>query len=138
MTGKKFIEDRHQNKNYPQIINYRCINYRKYENKRKSLFCNALVKRKKEKKFIDYNLEKMNSVVCETLSNINKKEEINLIGNYNDFINKCFKFLDSTEIYNKQEFTIKLQNIYNENKYNFRLKENTIKNIIGRCKSNSL
>ena len=46
--------------------------------------------------------------------------------------------MDSTEIYNKKEFTINLQNIYNENKYNFRLKDNTIKNIIGRWKSNSL
>ena len=136
--GKKFTEDRHQNKNYPQIINYRCINYRKFENKRKALFCNALVKRKEEKKIIYYTLEKMHSEDCETLSNINKKEEINLIGNYNDFLNKCFNYLDSTEIYNKKEFTIKLQNIYNENKYNFRLKENTIKNIIGRWKSNSL
>ena len=33
---------------------------------------------------------------------------------------------------------MKLQNIYNENNYNFRLKENTIKNIIGRWKQNSL
>ena len=31
-----------------------------------------------------------------------------------------------------------LQNIYNENKYSFKLKENTIKNIIGRWKANSL
>ena len=49
-------------------------------------------------------------------------------------MNKRFKYLDSTEIYNKKEFKINLQNIYNENKYNFRLKENTIKNIIGRRK----
>ena len=80
----------------------------------------------------------MHSEDCETLSNIKTKEEINLIGNYNDFLNKCFNYLDSMEIYNKKEFSIKLQNIYNENKYNFRLKENTIKNIIGRWKSNSL
>ena len=31
--------------------------------------------------------------------------------------------MDSVEEYNKQELTIKLQNIYNENKYNFSLKE---------------
>ena len=31
-----------------------------------------------------------------------------------------------------------MQNIYNENKYIFKLKENTIKNIIGRWKANSL
>ena len=61
-----------------------------------------------------------------------------MIGNYNDYINKCFKYLDGTEDYNKKEFTINLQNIYNENKYDFRLKENTIKNIISRWKTNSL
>ena len=33
---------------------------------------------------------------------------------------------------------MKLQNIYNENNYKFALKENTIKNIIGRWKQNSL
>ena len=71
-------------------------------------------------------------------SQYQKKNETNLIGNYNDYINKCFKYLDSTEHYNKKEFTIKLQNIYNENKYDFRLKENTIKNIISRWKTNSL
>ena len=43
-----------------------------------------------------------------------------------------------TEEYNKKEFTCKLQNIFNEIKYDFLLKENTIKNIIGRWKKNSL
>ena len=61
-----------------------------------------MVKRKEEKKIIYYTLEKMHSADCETLSNINKKEEINLIGNYNDFLNKCFNYLDFTEIYNKK------------------------------------
>ncbi len=53
-------------------------------------------------------------------------------------MNKCYKYLDSVEEYNKKDFTINLQNIYNENHYNFQLKENTIKNIIGRWKSNTL
>ena len=69
---------------------------------------------------------------------VNIKNETNLIGNYKDFINKCFAFLDSTETYNKKEYTLALQNIYNENKYNFLLKENTIKNIIGIMKNNSI
>ena len=54
---KIFTEDSHQNKNFPQIINYRCINYREFENKRKALFCNALVGRKEEKKIIYYTRE---------------------------------------------------------------------------------
>ena len=58
----------------------------------------------------------------------------NLIGNYNDYINKCNQYLDSTEDYNKTEMRVKLQEIYNSNNYNFTLKENTIKNIIGRWK----
>ena len=136
--GKKFVKDRHQNNDYPKIINYRCIYYRKNESKRQSLFCNALVKRKEGKNFVYFILDKQHSKECDSLSTVKKKEDTNLIGNYNDFINKCFKYLDSTEFYNKKEFTINLQNIYNENKYNFRLKENTIKNIIGRWKSNSL
>ena len=36
-------------KDYPKIINYRCINYRKNENKGDSQFCNALEKKKRKK-----------------------------------------------------------------------------------------
>lgn len=72
------------------------------------------------------------------MQEIEIKTNINLIGSYNDFINKCMNYLDSTEYYNKKEITTKLQEIYNENKYNFKLKENAIKNIIGRWKNNSL
>ena len=53
----------------------------------------------------------------------------------------CFLLdpIDGTKNFDKgKDFTINLQNIYNENHYNFQLKENTIKNIIGRWKSNSL
>ena len=46
--------------------------------------------------------------------------------------------MDSTDYYNNKKFKLKLQEIYNENQYNFRLKENTIKNIIGRWKAISL
>ena len=51
---------------------------------------------------------------------------------------KCNFYLDSQEIYKRKDFTAKLQEIYNENKYNFNLKENTIKNIISRWKTISL
>ena len=47
-------------------------------------------------------------------------------------------YLNSTDYYDRKEFTTKLQEIYNENKYDFKLKENTIKNIIGRWKLTSL
>lgn len=87
---------------------------------------------------IHHSLEKSHYKECLELLTIIKKTETNLIGNYNDYLNKCFKYLDTTEEYNKKDFTLKLQNIYNENKYNFHLKENTIKNIIGRWKNNSL
>ena len=82
-------------------------------------------------------MEKNHSEECINL--ITKNIEVpKIINNYNDYISKCFNYLDSTENYNKSEFTLKLQNIYNENNYNFMLKENTIKNIIGRWKQNSL
>ena len=69
---------------------------------------------------------------------IKKDNESDVILHYNDFILKCNSYLDSQEIYNRKDFTAKLQEIYNENKYNFNLKENTIKNIISRWKTNSL
>ena len=119
-------------------MNYRCINYRKNEKTRTSLFCNALLKRKEGKKSIYYTLEKFYSKECLELITNNIKIETSLIGTYNNYINRCFKYLDSTEEYNKKEFKTALQNIYNENKYSFKLKENTIKNIIGRWKANSL
>ena len=136
--GYEFYEDSHRPNNYPKTINYRCSNYRKNQRTRTSQFCNALLKRKTEKNTIYFVLEKPHSVECLECHTKNKKIETNLIGNYNDYINKCFKYLDSTEEYNKKDFKLKLQNIYNENKYDFRLKENTIKNIIGRWKNNSL
>ena len=67
-----------------------------------------------------------------------KKIETKLICKYNDYINKCFKHLDNPEENIKKEFTIIILNIYKGKKYNFRLKENTIKNIISRRKTNSL
>ena len=136
--GHVFNKDTHKPSQYQKIINYRCVNYRKNERRRSTQFCNALLKRKEENKMIYYSLEKSHSKECLELLTIIKKTETNLIGNYNDYLNKCFKYLDTTEEYNKKDFTLKLQNIYNENKYNFHLKENTIKNIIGRWKNNSL
>ena len=47
--GKLFIEERHKNKEYPNVITYRCKNQRKNERQIHSYFCNAIVKRKKTK-----------------------------------------------------------------------------------------
>ena len=88
--GKIFLVDRHQTTKYPEIINYRCKNYRKQERNRKELFCNAILKRKKEKNKIYYILEKEHSKECFELNIHLQKIDTNIIGNYNDFINKCF------------------------------------------------
>ena len=82
-------------------------------------------------------MEKDHSEECHNIIT-RKKDAPKIISDYNDYITKCFTYLDSTENYNKREFTMELQNIYNENNYKFALKENTIKNIIGRWKQNSL
>jgi len=37
--------------------------------------------------------------------------------------------MDSSELYNKKEIRLKLLAIYNKEKYNFKLKDNTIDNI---------
>ena len=130
-SGKLFIEERHKTKDYPKTIIYRCKNQRKNERQIHCYFCNAIIKRKNEKDECIYIMEKNHSEECINL--ITKKIEVpKIINNYNDYISKCFNYLDSTENYNKSEFTLKLQNIYNENIYNFMQKENTIKDIIGR------
>ena len=125
-------------KSYPAIINYRCKNHRKFENHKGSNFCNAVLKRKTKNNETTYELKKPHSEECVSFLINNFEKQSYTIFNYKDYIDKCNKFLDSTEEYNRQEFTIKLQNIYNENKYNFSLKENTIKNIIDNWKKNSL
>ena len=78
--------------------------------------------------------DKEHSKECIESSKITHLNNINIIGNYNEFINECINYLDSTEEYNKKLLTIKLQEIYNNKKYNFKLKENTLKNIIGKWK----
>ena len=47
--GRLFVKDRHQSKVNTDIINYRCKNYRKFENQKIGSFCKALVKRKNSK-----------------------------------------------------------------------------------------
>ena len=136
--GKLFIKDRHNLKNYPININYRCKNYRKYEYSIGRNFCNAIVKRTILAEEIRYNLTQKHSDDCVKIIVNEIKNDTHIIESYKDYIDKCKKYLDSTEVYNKQEFTVALQNIYNENKYNFLLKENTIKNIIGSWKKDSL
>ena len=133
-----FIKERHQPKAYPKIINYRCKNQRKNEHILGANFCNALLKRKNDKKKCYYILEKEHSKECIELNKKNYINHINVIGNYNEFINNCINYLDSTEEYNKKELIMKLLEIYNNNKYNFKLKENVLKNIIGKWKSFSL
>ena len=45
-------------------------------------------------------MEKQHSEKCNNLQ-VKKIEGPKIINNYQDFINKCFSYLDSTEIYNK-------------------------------------
>ena len=103
-----------------------------------SNFCNALIKRKQDKEKCYYIKDKEHSKECIESSTITHLNNINIIGKYNEFINECINYLDSTEDYNKKLLTMKLQEIYNNKKYNFKLKENTLKNIIGKWKKNSL
>ena len=138
LNGRLFVKDRHQSKLNSGIINYRCKNYRKFENQKIGRFCKALVKRKKIKDIIIYDLENNHSKLCNDLLVNSIKNNSSIINDYKSFIKKCNNFMDQSEIYNKKEFTIALQNIYNINKYNFLLKPNTIKNIIGNWKSKSL
>ena len=136
--GKLFKKDRHQLNSYPKIVKYRCKNYRKKERNLNNTFCPALLKRKLDKNNYYYILETNHSTDCLETEITKLKIKTNLIGHYNEYIDKCMSYLNGTDYYDRKEFTTKLQEIYNENKYDFKLKENTIKNIIGRWKLTSL
>ena len=75
---------------------------------------------------------------CKKFNIIHKNYEDNTIHNYEEFVKQCRTFMDSSEFYNKKEFRVKLLDIYNKEKCNFKLKENTIDNIINNWKSNSI
>ena len=74
--GHVFNKDTHKPSQYPKIINYRCVNYRKNERQRSTQFCNALLKRKEENKMIYYSLEKSHSKECLELLTIIKKQKL--------------------------------------------------------------
>ena len=62
------------------------------------MFCNTLVKRYSRKDIIYFIMDKKHSQECYKLTEIEKKNETNLIENYNNFIQKCFNYLDSIEM----------------------------------------
>ena len=72
-NGKLFKEDRRQSSNYPDIINYRCKNYRNKECNLKTNFWNPILKRKKGKSYFYYNLGKTHSKSCQELVEMTKK-----------------------------------------------------------------
>ena len=97
-----FYLDCHKHSDCPQTINYRCLNYRKDRRNRTTQFYNVLLKRKEEGKIIYYKLEKNHFIESKELNTENKKIETNIMENYNDYFNKCFNYLDSTEEYKKK------------------------------------
>ena len=54
-----------------------------------------------------FRLENLRSKVCEDLYIVEIKNKSDLIRNYNDYIKKCFSYLDSTKMYNEKEFSNK-------------------------------
>ena len=102
---------------------------KKNEHLKDSYFCNALIKRIKDNKKYYFKLVKKHSEECINLV-VNKiKNDSNIIGNYNMFIEKCQDYLNKQEIYDKKLFNENLLKIYNEGKYNFKLRDYTISTI---------
>ena len=103
--GKLFIFDEKQPKNYPDIINYRCKNIRKYEYRISGFFCRAMVKRKKNIKNIIYELSYKHSEECIKLIYNDVVKSSNIIKNFTDFVSSCYQLLDTKENYNKAELS---------------------------------
>ena len=133
-----FVKDPKNLKSYPNKINYRCKLYRKNNHKLDGFCCHSIVKRIVNKENITYEMIRDHNEECKKFNIIHKNYEDNTIHNYEEFVKQCRTFMDSSEFYNKKEFRVKLLDIYNKEKYNFKLKENTIDNIINNWKSNSI
>ena len=73
-------------------------------------------KEKKIKDIIIYELQNYHSKLCIILIVNSIKNNSSIIANYKLFIEKCSIYMEQSEIYNKKEFNIALQNIYNKNK----------------------
>ena len=72
-----------------------------------------------------------------SLKNKNISED-NIIKNYEDYIEVCYEYLNKTTFYSKKEYKIKLLELYNEKKYNFKLNSSTIDNIINKWKNTNI
>jgi len=57
------------------------------------------------KRWKKYNLTQKQSNDCIKIIINEIKNDSNIIENYKDYIDRCNKYLDSIEVYNKQEFT---------------------------------
>ena len=81
-----------------------------------------------KKKYYIYQLYQNHSDKWDDLykSIVNKREKIKLLDDYSSYEFKCFKYLNRIEYYNKKEIEMKLRDIYNNNKFSFLLKNNTI------------
>ena len=135
-----FILDKKQAKNYPNVLNYKCKNFIKYEYKNKGFFWHAIVKRKKIAKTIIYDLTNKHSEECIKLMLNEVVNTTNIIKIFTEFISSSYQILDTKDTYNKYELIAELKDKYNDKKdeYNFKLKSNTISNIISRWKSQNL
>ena len=76
-----------------ETLTYFCGNRRKYEYKKEGLFCKAIINKKRYVNTIAYELKKTHSNECNKLynSNINIKNNKEIINNYNDY-NIIIKF----------------------------------------------
>jgi len=98
-----YIKDIYQYNKKAEYINYRCKNFRKNQYKTNNYFCYSMVKRLSKENFIYYKLTKIHSSQCKAL----KKDELIIendhIKNYEEFVNKCFEYLDKIEIFKKKK-----------------------------------
>ena len=103
-NGRLFVKDRHQSKLNSDKINYRCKNYRKFENQKNGSFCTALVKRIKLKDKITFDLENNHSKICNDLTLNKIINNSHIISDYKSFIEKCKNYIDNSDIFNKKDF----------------------------------
>ena len=136
----RYIKKEYQKGN---IIQFRCKNHRKDERARRGMgnFCNAEIileinnqNNNNEQKF---KFIKDHSLDCKNFEIVNPKIKTE-INKWEEFKDKCYNFLENTNIYDNKSLIKEFHNIFEKGEYNFTFNEKKLVNMIKHWKRNSI
>ena len=81
---------------------------------------------------------KNHSDICKNFIKNKKILDDEIIKNYEDYVEVCYEYMNKIIFYSKKEYKLKLIELYNTSKYNFKINSSTIDNIINKWKNTNL